>query len=257
MIFFESQSEFPGISVVTFLADGLQINFVELALDGHLLVAGGAGEVVDAPGLVEGGEDVALYDLVADIAEITKQLVVVSLAVRQTFPLVVSVPQERFLALGADEVLDTPVLAQGGHHPALDGSPAGAADWNPHLVVAPETVELVELLGGVARPGPHLPGGAGQLDAAALAVEVVGTVVLAAEPQRLPFYGKFTYLTHVLPNARSFHLGVTLMAESPALVLDEAEVCQLLVTHLAREALRVPGRPHGLDDSSDDELPTF
>merc|ERR1712045_1081152 len=130
MIFFESQSEFPGISVVTFLAHGLQINFVELALDGHLLVAGGAGEVVDAPGLVEGGEDVALYDLVTDIAEVAEQLVVVSLAVGQALPLVVTVTKERFLTLGTNEVFYTPVFPQSRHHPALYGSPTGSADWD-------------------------------------------------------------------------------------------------------------------------------
>ena len=206
MIFLESQSEFPRISVVTFLTDGLQIDFIELALHGHLLVAGGAGEVVDAPGLVESGEDVALYDLVAHVAEVAEQLVVVSLAVRQPLPLVVPVAKEGFLALGTDEVLDTPVLAQCRDHPALNGPPAGPTDGYPHLVVAAEAVQLIELLRGVARPGPHLPRRAGQLDAAALAVEVIRTVVLPAEPQRLPFYGKFTYLAHVLPDTRSFHL---------------------------------------------------
>ena len=209
MIFLESQTEFPGISVVTFLTDRLQVNLVELALHRHLLVTGGAGEVVDTPGLVEGREDVALYDLVADVAQVAKQLVVVSLTVGQTFPLVVPVTQERFLTLGADKVLDTPVLAQSGDDPALYGSPAGATDGDAHLVVAPQTVQLVQLLGGVARPGPHLPGGAGQLAAAALAVEVVGTVVLATEPQWLPFYREFTYLTHVLPCSGGFHLNTT------------------------------------------------
>ena len=43
------------------------------------------------------------------------------------------------------------------------------------------------------------------------------------------------------------HLGVALVAEGATLVLDEAEVRQLLVAHLAAEALRVPGRAHRLD----------
>ena len=63
MIFLESQTEFPGISVVTFLTDRLQVHLVELALHRHLLVAGGAGEVVHAPGLVQGRENVSLDDL--------------------------------------------------------------------------------------------------------------------------------------------------------------------------------------------------
>ena len=36
------------------------------------------------------------------------------------------------------------------------------------------------------------------------------------------------------------------MTERSSLVLDEPKVRQLLVAHLASEALGVPGRPHGL-----------
>ena len=42
-------------------------------------------------------------------------------------------------------------------------APAGPADGNAHLVVAAQAVELVELVGGVAGPGPHLAGAARQL----------------------------------------------------------------------------------------------
>ena len=131
--------------------------------------------------------EACLYDSVTVIAELPKELVVVLGTVSQARPLIVPGTQERFLTLGADKVLHTPVLPQGGDDPALYGSPAGATDGDAHLVVTPQAVQLVELLGRVARPGPHLPGGAGQLDAAALAVEVVRTVVLPAEPERLPF----------------------------------------------------------------------
>ena len=157
--------------VVALLADGLEVDLVELCLYCHLLIAGGAGEVVDAPRLVERREDVAaddlvtrdqdhitrsgkkinenilicfikdhqhcilisqkikinenisistthdlfttLTDLVAHVAEVAEELVVVRLAVGQPLPLVVLVPKERLLALGADEVLHVPVLACG------------------------------------------------------------------------------------------------------------------------------------------------
>ena len=42
-----------------------------------------------------------------------------------------------------------------------------------------------QFIGGVAGPGPDLPGAGGELDAARGAVEVVGVVHLAAEPQRI------------------------------------------------------------------------
>ena len=50
--------------------------------------------MVDAPGLAERCEDVAVDDLVADVAEVAEQLVVVGLAVGQALPLVVP-EQER------------------------------------------------------------------------------------------------------------------------------------------------------------------
>ena len=104
MVLLEPQPQLPRILVVALLADRLQVDLVELGLDGHLLVAGRAGEVVDAPGLAQRREDVAVDDLVADVAEVAEQLVVVGLAVGQALPLVVPVAQERFLALVENEV---------------------------------------------------------------------------------------------------------------------------------------------------------
>ena len=39
--------------------------------------------------------------------------------------------------LGADKVLDVPMFSQGGDDAFLDGPPAGAADGDTHLVMAP------------------------------------------------------------------------------------------------------------------------
>ena len=263
MILFESQPQISWISVVTLLADRLQIYFVKLCLDSHLLVAGGAGEVVDAPGLVEGSEDVALDDLVAHVAQVAEQLMIVSLTVSQTLPLVMTVAKEWFLTLGAHEVLHAPVFTQGCDHSPLYGSPAGSTDGDTHPIVAPETVQLIELLGCVSWSGSHLPGGAGQLYATTCAVEVVGMIDLASEPQWLLINNRVTLLTHVLAHPRSLHLHhnmnsesemiilrsylcIAFMTQCSSLILDEAQISQLLVTHLTAEALGVPGGAHGL-----------
>ena len=74
--------------------------------------------------------------VVANMAEVSEQLVVVCLAISQPFPLVVAISQERLLAFGADEVLNAPMLAQGGHNSALDRSPARTANRNAHTVMA-------------------------------------------------------------------------------------------------------------------------
>ena len=81
VVFFEAKPQFSRISIVAFFADRFQINFVEFRVDGHFLVAGRAGEVVDTPGFVEGREDIPLNDLVANVAKVTKKLMVMSFAV--------------------------------------------------------------------------------------------------------------------------------------------------------------------------------
>jgi len=111
MILFQSQPEFPWISVIALLTHRFEIHLIELSLDCHFLVTGTAGEMVDTPGLVQGSENITLNHLVTDVAEITKQLMVVSLTVGKSFPLIVSVPQERFLTLGTNKVFHMPVFA--------------------------------------------------------------------------------------------------------------------------------------------------
>ena len=135
--------------------------------------------MVRAPSLVEGSEDVSLYDSVTVVAEFPEQLVIVVGAVGKAGPLVVPVAEEGLLTLGAGEVLDVPVLAQGGDHPLLYRPPAGPAEGDVHLVVTPETVQEVDLVGGQPGPGPDLPGRAGQLRPTARAGEVVWAVGLS------------------------------------------------------------------------------
>ena len=55
--------------------------------------------MIDAPGLVEGGKNIALNNLIAYVAKVSKELVVVGFTVGKAFPLVVAVSHERLLAL--------------------------------------------------------------------------------------------------------------------------------------------------------------
>jgi len=222
MVFLQTEPELPWVSIIALLADRLQVNLIELGFDCHLLVTGAAGEVVNTPGLVEGSEHIGLDHLIANIAEISKKLVVVGLTVGKPFPLVVPVAQERFLTLGTDKVLHTPVFAKGGYNSLLYGSPACPTDRDSHLVMAAEAVQLIELLCSVARAGSHLSCSAGEFLATPCAVEVIGAVGLTTESQRFSFNGTVTLLAHVLSTTPSFHLSIALMAEGPPLVLDES-----------------------------------
>ena len=57
----------------------------------------------------------------------------------------------------------------------------------------------------------------------------------------LRFDDLLALLTHISPCALCLDFGVALPAESPALILDESQISQLLVAHFARETLGVPG----------------
>lgn len=174
-----------GQSLVALLAHWLLVVLVELGLLVHLPVAGRARKVVHTPGLVQRRKHIAGNHLVAHEAQVTKQLVVVRLTIRQTALLVVPVAQERFLALGTHKVLDVPVLAQRSHHPLLDRPPTRPTDRDAHLVVAPQTVQLVQVVGRVSRTTLHLARRRVQFHGTGRAVEMVAVVHLATESQRL------------------------------------------------------------------------
>jgi len=257
MVLFQSEPQVSWIPVVALFANGLEVDLVKLGFDGHLLIAGGAGKVVDTPGLVEGGEHVALDHLVADVTKVPKHLVVVGLAVCQPLALVVTVPQKWFLALGTDKVLHMPMLSEGSDDTFFYGPSAGATYRYPHLVMAPEAVEFIQFVGCVSWPCPDLSCCRCQLRSTPGTVEVVGVVNLTSETQRVAVDHGVALLTHISSGPFCLDLCVAFPAESPSLIFNEAKICQLFVTHLTGEALRVPGRVHGLDHSSHDELPAF
>lgn len=86
---------------------------------------------------------ITVDNLVTDEAEVTKELMVVQLAVGLSFLLVVPVAEERFLTLHTHEVLHVPVLPQRSHDTLLDGPATRPADGDAHLVVATEAVQFV------------------------------------------------------------------------------------------------------------------
>jgi len=142
--------------------------------------------MIDAPSLVEGGKNITLNNLIAHVAQVSKELVVVSLTVSEPFSFVVTISQEGFLTFCTNKMLHTPMLPECRHNSFFYRSPAGSTDRDPHLVMAAQAVQLVQLVGRVSWPGPDLPGAGGQLLATACAVEVVRMVDLATESEWLP-----------------------------------------------------------------------
>jgi len=213
--------------------------------------------VVDAPRFVQRCKHVALNDLVAGVAKVSKQLVVVCFTVGQSLAFIMSVSKERFFTLCTHEVFHVPVFSQCCHNTLFDRTSASSADRNTHLVMTSQAVELVQLVSCVSRARAHLSSTACQLDSTTCAIKVVWMVDLSTESKRFSVNGTMALLTHVLPDPVRLHLRVALVAQSSTLIFDEAEVGKLLVTHLAREALCVPGGLHRFDDPTNDEFAAF
>jgi len=216
--------------VVAELTHRLQIKLEKLALLTHLPFADGACKMVDMPGFVEGMEHVARDDGVTGEADVAEQLMVVDLAVGQALLLVVARTEERLLTLGTHKVLHMPCLAQGVHDTLLDGTPAGAADRDAHLIVASQAVQLPIHLSSIRV----------QLNTAGVTVEVVGVEGLALVLDVALLDDGVTLVAHVLAHAPRLLLGVTLTAQRPSLIFHEAGVSKGPYTQLTSEAVRMP-----------------
>lgn len=133
------------------------------------------------PGLVQCGENIASDDLIAHETQITKQLMVVRLTVGHTALLVVPVAKERLFTLGTHKVLYVPVLAQRGHYSLLDRTPTGTTNRNAHTIMAPQTVQLVHIVGRVPATILHLASRRVQFCTASRTVEVIPVINFTPE----------------------------------------------------------------------------
>lgn len=226
------------------LADRLKVDFKELCLLTHFLVADRACEVVDTPGFVQGSEYISTDDTVADVTKVAKQLVVVGLTVRKPLLLVVPVAQERLFTLSAYEVLDVPVLAQCSDHTLLNGPSASTANGDAHLVMTAEAVQVPFYFTCLCS----------QLHTASGAVEMVWVVGFTAELQRHVINDPVALVADVFATGCSLFLRIALMTESSSSILDETLVSQRDSANLTLEALGVPVVIHGFDNSANDEL---
>lgn len=84
---------------------------------------------------VSGTRTISRNNLITDETEIPEQLMIMNLAISETFLLVMTMSQEGFLAFSTHEMLHVPMLAERRYHAFLDGTPTGAANWDSHFIV--------------------------------------------------------------------------------------------------------------------------
>lgn len=86
-------------------------------------------------------------DLIAHEAQISEQLMIMCFAIGETAFLVVTMAQKWFFAFGAHKVLNMPMFAQRGNDTLLDRPTAGTTNRYAHLVVTPQTIQFVHVVG--------------------------------------------------------------------------------------------------------------
>lgn len=230
--------------LVTLLTHRLHVKLNKLVLQSQFGVAGGTREAVDTPGFIQSRNNITLDHSVAVVADITKKLVVVSLAVSQSFPLIMPMTQKRLLTLGAHEVLHMPLLAHGIDHTAFDWPPAGSTDGHSHFIMAWKTVELALQLSGISS----------QLLTTVGAVEVVRVVGVILEDKRVLLDDGMALLTDVLAQTTSFLSVMTWTTQMTAGIFDKSNVSEYSLTEITAEAVRVPAVVHSFNHTANDEF---
>lgn len=181
------------------------------------------------------------------IAHISKELVVVSLAVSQTFTLIMTMTEERLLTLGAHEMLHMPLLAHGINHTPLDGPSTGSTDWDTHLVVTWQTEEL----------SFQLPSICCQLFPTVVAVEMVRVIRVVLKNQRLLFNDGMALLADVFAQTARLFTVMARTTQVPASIFDKPHIRENSLANVTAEAVGMPTIVHGLYDAANDELPTL
>lgn len=156
-------------SVEAAFATWLQINVVEFGLLMQFRVTEGTSKVINTPCFVKCCEDISPNDLIANEAQVTKQLMVMCFTISQSLLLVMPLSQERFFTLRTYKVFHMPVFSHRLDDPLLNRSMTGTTDRDPHLVMTGKTVQLFLHFTSFGR----------QFNATGIAVEVVGMVRLA------------------------------------------------------------------------------
>lgn len=101
------------------------------------------------------------------------------LTIRQASFLVMPMPQERFLTLGAHKMLNVPMFAQRRYNAFLDWPTTRTTNRYTHSIVAFQAIQLVHIVFSVAGPVFYFACRRIQFDTTSGAVEVVAVIDFA------------------------------------------------------------------------------
>lgn len=147
----QSTAQFGWELLVTASAGRAFVIFVEFTSGTQRCITHGAGKVVYTPCFVQCRENITSNDLVAHIAQVSKQLMVMLLAVGKALLLVMAMTMEWLLTFGTYEVLNMPMLSKGSDNSLLDRTSASTANGYTHLVMTTKTEKIIHIIGSISR----------------------------------------------------------------------------------------------------------
>lgn len=234
-------------SLVAALTHWLQVDLHKLILESQLGVACGTDKAVDTPGLIQCRRNLSLNDAVAVETNVSKELVVVGLTVRQPPAFIMLMAEKRFLTFNTHKMLNMPLFAHSIHHSPFYGSPAGTTNWHTQFIMARETIEFTL----------EFPRISAQLFTAVVAAEVIRVVRVILENKRKLFNDGVTPLTDVFSHTMSLLTVMTRTTQMSASILHKAHVSKDRMTDITAETVRVPAVVQRLYHSTNDELSTL
>lgn len=253
----QSTAQFGWELLVTASASRAFVIFVEFTSGTQWCIANGAGKMMYTPCFVQCRENITSNDLVAHIAQISKQLMVMLLAVGKSLLLVMAMTMEWLLTFGTYEVLNMPMLSKGSDNSLLDRTSASSANGDTHLVMATEAEEIVHIIGSISRAMFDFSSCMIQFYSACGTCEVVAMIHLATVTQRFAVDHAMALMAHVIQQPISLDASIASMAESTPTIFNKTCVGQLHITFLTTEACRVPVGIHCFNHTANYEFPTF
>lgn len=228
----QAAAQLGGQALVAAAAGGPLVVLVELGASAQRRVAHGAREVVHAPRLVQRREHISSDDLVAYIAKVAKQLMVMLFTISQAFLLVMPMTMKWLLALGTYEMLNMPVFSKSSHNPFFNRAATSTTNWNAHFIMAPQAKQIIHIVSRIAWTILDFSCSMVELNTASRTSKVITMIHLATVTEWFSIDYAMALMTHVVLQSIRLDTCIASMTEGTTTMFDKAGISQLNITFL-------------------------
>lgn len=166
------------------------------------------------------------------------------------------------------------MLSQSSYDTFFNWSSASSTYWNPHFIMASQTIQLVQIICYKTRSAAYFPSVRIQFNPTSRAIKMIRMVNLSTKFKRLiinyttknqtdqiwisnPSKYILTLVTNIFAHSNRFNSGVAFVTQSSSCIFNETWISQFDPTFFATETVWMPVWIHGLYNSTDDESSTL